>query len=159
MDVIEAAGYLGTSASADDAGIKRSWREAASRWHPDRGGDHEAMQTINAARDLLLSMTREARRAEKKRLAPKLDAIIDKIWAEMDTWDARVAATAAAKTPPPEPIPTPKTTKRRAAQWEARNADKVRLQTTARVKAHRSKNPEEYRSYMREYMKNRRAKP
>jgi hypothetical protein len=32
-------------------------------------------------------------------------------------------------------------------------------QTAKRVAAHRARNPEQYREYMREYMKNRRAKP
>jgi curved DNA-binding protein CbpA len=156
MDVIEAAALISTAPQVDDDEIKRSWRWSASKWHPDRGGDHEAMQRINAAKAYLLSITQEARRAEKRRLAKKMDEIVDAVRAEMDAWEARVAA---AKSPPPEPPETPKTTKRRAATWEARNAEKVRLQTTARVKAHRSAHTNEYRAYMREYMKQRRAKP
>jgi len=58
-----------------------------------------------------------------------------------------------------EPAVTPVTNKRRAAGWEAANADKVREQTAKRVKAHRARDREAYRAYMREYMKNRRAKP
>lgn len=155
MNVIEAAALISTSASDTDEGIKQSWRWSASKWHPDRGGDHEAMQKINEARDYLLSMTREARHAEKKRLASQTDGIIDRVWAAMDAWEARVAA---AKAPLPEPPATPKTTKRRAAGWEERNADKVREQTKARVAAHRARNPDEYREYMRDYMRKRRAK-
>ena len=162
MNVIEAAAFLGTIADADDDEIKRSWRWSASRWHPDRGGDHEAMQQINAAKAYLLSKTREARRAEKKRLARQMNAIIDRVCAEMDQWEARQAACEDVTNnndapPPPEPPVT--NTGRRAAAWESRNRERVREQTKKRVKDHRARNPEQYREYMREYMKQRRAKP
>ncbi len=160
MNVIEAAGFLSTSASDTDEGIKQSWRWSASKWHPDRSGDHEAMQKLNAAKDYLLSMTREARQAEKKRLASQMDGIIDLVWSEMDKWEARVAARASVtniKTPEATPEPSV-TNKRRAAGWEARNQEKVREQTKARVMNHRSRNPEQYREYMREYMQKKRAR-
>lgn len=66
---------------------------------------------------------------------------------------ARIAAAEAEEQSPPV------TNKRRATGWEAANADTVREQTAKRVAAHRARNPEQYREYMREYMKNRRAKP
>ncbi|MGL6134970.1 MAG: J domain-containing protein [Prochlorococcaceae cyanobacterium] len=34
--------------------VNRVWKEAAAEHHPDRGGAHDMMQSINAARDLLL---------------------------------------------------------------------------------------------------------
>ena len=161
MNVIEAAGFLSASASDTDEGIKQSWRWSASKWHPDRGGDHEAMQKLNAAKDYLLSMAREARRAEKKRLARQVDGIIDLVWAEMDKWEARLAARASVtNTQPEQPKPGPSVTNkgRRAAGWEARNQEKVREQTKARVMNHRSRNPEQYREYMRESMQKKRAR-
>ncbi len=77
-----------------------------------------------------------------------LEAIVAAVRAEK----ARQAAAASPEQAPEEPV----TNKRRAAQWEARNADRVREQTAKRVKAHRARDPEQYREYMREYMKNRR---
>ncbi|WP_254977164.1 J domain-containing protein [Cyanobium sp. ATX 6A2] len=34
--------------------VNRAWKDAAAEYHPDRGGAHDTMQAINAARDLLL---------------------------------------------------------------------------------------------------------
>lgn len=79
----------------------------------------------------------------------ELEAIVAAVRAEK----ARIAAAAAEEQVPPV------TNKRRAAGWEAANADKVREQTAKRVAAHRARNPEAYKEYMREYMKQRRAKP
>ena len=47
--------------------------------------------------------------------------------------------------------------KRRAKDWEARNAEKVRSQTAERVKKHRSGHQDQYREYMREYMRQSRT--
>ena len=68
---------------------------------------------------------------------------------------ARQAAEAADSQEPSVP---PVTNTRRAADWESRHSDRVRKQTKSRVAAHRARNPDEYRAYMREYMKNKRAK-
>ena len=155
MNVIEAAGFLSASASDTDEGIKQSWRWSASKWHPDRGGDHEAMQTINAARDYLLSMTADARGREWKQLKSQISGIMELTTAKMETWEARKAANAS----PESTVPPVTNKKRRAAGWEERNAARVREQTKARVAAHRARKPEQYREFMREYMKQRRAKP
>ncbi len=40
------------------ADVKKRQRELATLCHPDRGGDNEAMQRINAAVDALLSQLR-----------------------------------------------------------------------------------------------------
>jgi hypothetical protein len=69
---------------------------------------------------------------------------------------AEKARIAAANSPEHEPSVT---NKRRAESWEARNSEKVKEQTAKRVAAHRARNPEQYREYMRQYMKNKRAKP
>ncbi len=36
------------------AAVNQAWKRAAASHHPDRGGEHGAMQAINGARDLLL---------------------------------------------------------------------------------------------------------
>ena len=98
---------------------------------------------------------------KKKRLARQVDGIIDLVWAEMDKWEARLAARASVtNTQPEQPKPGPSVTNkgRRAAGWEARNQEKVREQTKARVMNHRSRNPEQYREYMRESMQKKRAR-
>lgn len=64
---------------------------------------------------------------------------------------ARIAALQYTK---PEPSVTNK--KRRAAGWESENKDKVREQTNARVKKHRATHQDQYREYMKEYMRRRR---
>jgi hypothetical protein len=38
--------------------IKAGYRVCAASWHPDRGGTHEAMTRINAARDWLMGEVR-----------------------------------------------------------------------------------------------------
>ena len=34
--------------------VTRAWKTAAGEHHPDRGGEHDTMQLVNGARDLLL---------------------------------------------------------------------------------------------------------
>ena len=160
MNVIEAGVLLGTL-SMNDEEIKASWRKQCSRWHPDRGGDHEAMQRINAARAYLLGMSPESRRQEKKSLARQIGAIMDDVWEEVEAWEARCVTNNRQTSGDSSVINTkqgqePVTTSRRAAGWEARNKEKVREQTRKRVKMHRDKNPDGYREYMREYMRKRR---
>lgn len=46
---------LGLTDPADDATIKSAWRRLAMEHHPDRGGDNERLQRINAAVDCLIS--------------------------------------------------------------------------------------------------------
>jgi hypothetical protein len=46
-------------ASVDD--IKRAYRRAARHAHPDRGGSHERMQSLNEAKDVLTDPARRAR--------------------------------------------------------------------------------------------------
>jgi hypothetical protein len=36
------------------ADVTRAWKLAAAEHHPDRGGEHDTMQLVNGARDLLL---------------------------------------------------------------------------------------------------------
>ena len=49
----EALAALGLVDPVDDATIKRRYRELAMEHHPDRGGEMEKLQTINAAMELL----------------------------------------------------------------------------------------------------------
>jgi hypothetical protein len=39
-----------------EADVTRAWKRAAAEHHPDRGGAHDTMQAINAARVLLLGL-------------------------------------------------------------------------------------------------------
>jgi curved DNA-binding protein CbpA len=39
-----------------EADVTRAWKQAAAEHHPDRGGAHDTMQAINAARVLLLGL-------------------------------------------------------------------------------------------------------
>lgn len=52
---------LGVSKDASAADIIRAYRRAARAAHPDRGGSHERMQEINAAKDVLTDPERRAR--------------------------------------------------------------------------------------------------
>lgn len=45
---------LGLSDPVDDESIRSAYRRLVQRHHPDRGGDKEKLQTINAAVELLL---------------------------------------------------------------------------------------------------------
>jgi hypothetical protein len=51
----EALQELGLCDPVDDAMIKRAYRQLVMQHHPDRGGDTQRLQAINAAVDLLLS--------------------------------------------------------------------------------------------------------
>ena len=158
MDVVEACCLLFVTPGCDSDEIKQGFRMEASKWHPDRGGDTQAMQRINEAREYLISTPKESRLREWRRLKGHMSDIMERIDAERDAWEARRAAKASVtntETPLPEPKPSV-TNKRRATGWEALNRERVREQTKARVAAHRSRNPDEYRAYMREYMKKKR---
>ncbi|MFQ5642627.1 MAG: DNA-J related domain-containing protein [Thiogranum sp.] len=50
----EALAELGLKDPVDDAAIKSAWRRLAMEHHPDRGGDNERLQLINAAVDSLI---------------------------------------------------------------------------------------------------------
>lgn len=50
----EALAELGLADPVDDATIKLAWRRLAMEHHPDRGGDNERLQAINAAVDCLI---------------------------------------------------------------------------------------------------------
>jgi len=50
----EALAELGLADPVDDETIKLAWRRLAMEHHPDRGGDKERLQTINAAVDCLI---------------------------------------------------------------------------------------------------------
>jgi DnaJ-domain-containing protein 1 len=51
----EALAELGLEDPVDDETIKLTWRRLAMQHHPDRGGDNDRLQAINAAVDLLFS--------------------------------------------------------------------------------------------------------
>ncbi|HHH42677.1 MAG TPA: molecular chaperone DnaJ [Gammaproteobacteria bacterium] len=53
----EALAELGLEDPVDDAMIKSAWRRLAMQHHPDRGGDNERLQVINAAVDCLIRKT------------------------------------------------------------------------------------------------------
>ncbi len=42
-----------------EAEVTLAWKRAAAEHHPDRGGAHDTMQAINAARALLLGLERD----------------------------------------------------------------------------------------------------
>ncbi len=50
----EALAELGLEDPVDDATIKLAWRRLAMEHHPDRGGDNDRLQAINAAVDCLI---------------------------------------------------------------------------------------------------------
>ncbi len=50
----DALAELGLEDPVDDATIKLAWRRLAMEHHPDRGGDSERLQAINAAVDRLI---------------------------------------------------------------------------------------------------------
>lgn len=158
MNLVEAVCILHVPPDAGDAEIRAAYRMEASAWHPDRGGDTEAMQEINSARAYMLGMSAAERRAEWRRLKPRINMIMDATAAKIDAWEARRDARRASRAAesPAEKEKT-KSQVRRAAAWEAKNAARVREQTRARVAKRRAADPEAYKAYMREYMRKRRA--
>jgi hypothetical protein len=46
--------HLPLSGRLSEAEVTAAWKSAAAEHHPDRGGAHDTMQAVNAARDLLL---------------------------------------------------------------------------------------------------------
>ena len=46
--------HLPLSGRITEADVTRAWKSAAAEHHPDRGGCHHTMQSVNGARDLLL---------------------------------------------------------------------------------------------------------
>lgn len=49
---------LGCSPHASAGEIEQAYRQAALKAHPDRGGSHDAMVRVNAARDVMLEAAR-----------------------------------------------------------------------------------------------------
>lgn len=47
--------HLPLSGRLSQAEVNRAWKRCAAEHHPDRGGQHDTMQLVNGARDLLLS--------------------------------------------------------------------------------------------------------
>ena len=45
---------LPLSGRLTSAQVNQAWKRGASEHHPDRGGEHDTMQLVNGARDLLL---------------------------------------------------------------------------------------------------------
>lgn len=46
--------HLPLSGRLTEAAVNRAWKRCAAEHHPDRGGEHDTMQLVNGARDLLL---------------------------------------------------------------------------------------------------------
>lgn len=46
--------HLPRSGRLTEAEVNRAWKRCAAEHHPDRGGEHDTMQLVNGARDLLL---------------------------------------------------------------------------------------------------------
>jgi hypothetical protein len=46
--------HLPLSGRLSEAEVNQAWKRCAGEHHPDRGGEHSAMQLVNGARDLLL---------------------------------------------------------------------------------------------------------
>jgi hypothetical protein len=46
--------HLPLSGRINEVDVTRAWKTAAGEHHPDRGGEHDTMQLVNGARDLLL---------------------------------------------------------------------------------------------------------
>lgn len=49
--------HLPLSGRLTAALVNQAWKRCASEHHPDRGGEHDTMQLVNGARDLLLGRT------------------------------------------------------------------------------------------------------
>ena len=46
--------HLPLSGRLTTAQVNQAWKRSAAEHHPDRGGEHDTMQLVNGARDLLL---------------------------------------------------------------------------------------------------------
>lgn len=46
--------HLPLSGRLTAAAVNQAWKRCAAEHHPDRGGEHDTMQLVNGARDLLL---------------------------------------------------------------------------------------------------------
>jgi len=46
--------HLPLSGRLSDVQVNQAWKRSAAEHHPDRGGEHDTMQLVNGARDLLL---------------------------------------------------------------------------------------------------------
>lgn len=46
--------HLPLSGRLTPAQVNQAWKRCAAEHHPDRGGEHDTMQLVNGARDLLL---------------------------------------------------------------------------------------------------------
>jgi hypothetical protein len=46
--------HLPLSGRLSEAEVNQAWKRCAAEHHPDRGGEHNTMQLVNGARDLLL---------------------------------------------------------------------------------------------------------
>ena len=62
LAALEARARLGLALAGrlSEGDVNRAWKRDAGEHHPDRGGLHDTMQAINAARDLLLGRGIEA---------------------------------------------------------------------------------------------------
>ena len=56
LDALKARQHLGLALAGrlSPGDVTRAWKQAAAEHHPDRGGQHSTMQTLNLARDVLL---------------------------------------------------------------------------------------------------------
>jgi hypothetical protein len=46
--------HLPLSGRLSEGQVNQAWKRCAAQHHPDRGGEHDTMQLVNGARDLLL---------------------------------------------------------------------------------------------------------
>jgi hypothetical protein len=46
--------HLPLSGRLSEAQVNQAWKRCAAEHHPDRGGEHDTMQLVNGARDVLL---------------------------------------------------------------------------------------------------------
>ena len=53
MNISDAAKILDVTGAVTKADIKKAFRKASSKYHPDKGGSHTMMQAVNAAWDCL----------------------------------------------------------------------------------------------------------
>ena len=50
--------HLPLSGRLRDVEVNQAWKRCTAEHHPDRGGEHDTMQLVNGARDLLLGRDR-----------------------------------------------------------------------------------------------------